>query len=85
MIRLTALSSKVKIILASGAILVSLAGVITTGKALAEMPARLAYHDSVTNMNDKAQIEILRTQVCIQIADHRKADWTHCLTKGIDP
>ncbi|HJW27953.1 MAG TPA: hypothetical protein VJ508_01755 [Saprospiraceae bacterium] len=85
MIKLERLSNKVKVILASGAILVSLAGVITTGKAFAEMPARLAEHDSITNAHEKQQVELLRTQVCIQIADHRKADWTHCLTKGIDP
>lgn len=77
--------SKGKILLASGAILVSLAGIITTGKALAEMPVKLAQHDSVSNLNAKREIEILQTQVCIQIADHRKSDWTHCLTKGIDP
>jgi hypothetical protein len=85
MLKVSELSAKAKIILASGAVLVSLAGVITTGKAFAEMPARLAEHDSITNVHEKEQVDLLRTQVCIQIADHRKTDWTHCLTRGIDP
>lgn len=74
--KLFTLTSKTKNILAGGAVLVSLAGIVTTAKALVEVPTKLAQHDSTT----RELVEIQRLSLCIQIADHRKMSWTLCYT-----
>lgn len=49
---------------------------LTTARALLALPTKLDQHTVETQI----QTEILRTQLCITVADHRKMDWTLCYT-----
>ena len=53
-----------------------LAAAIPIGKAFMTMPGKLDDHARATT----AQTVILRRALCINIADHRKVDWTLCYT-----
>ncbi len=50
-------------------------GAVTAGKALVAMPAKLDAHIAQVNK----QIDVLDKMLCIQVADHRRSDWTKCL------
>lgn len=68
----TGLRTIIAIVVFAGAMLTSLTGV----RALLALPVRLEQHIVET----QTQTQILRTQLCITVADHRRMDWTLCYT-----
>lgn len=88
------LSTGARAILVAVALLGVLSGAFITGKAVIRLPQQMAQHDSVTRSIGTEQTKLLRHLVevhnkmlCIQVADHRRTDWTACLLPdvGDDP
>lgn len=71
-------NTTVKVIFWIVALLGTLTGAYSTGKAVLAVPAALATHDSVTRQGNRT----LDRMLCLQVADHRKLDWRLC---WIDP
>lgn len=67
-------STGVRAIIAAVFIIGLLVAGFTTGKAIVALPGKFDDHDKTTQQ----QTEVLKTMLCIQIADHRHLDWKLC-------
>lgn len=72
------LNGWVKTVIYVGGLIAALTGAYTTGKAIAQVPGKLDQHMA----DQQATTKVLDKMLCIQVADHRKMDWTTCY---IDP
>lgn len=76
--RLSSLLSETSVGLRAIVFLVTVLGMLVAGaasaKAILSMPGKLDKHSADT----MTQTEVMKKMLCIQVADHRKLDWTLC-------